>query len=273
MARILGYRRLNCLQIVFLYIFKIKMPVSTCIAFYLGFSRYQRNFGPRLFWRVSGKGIEEMEKFCYIYKAERLSCGQNSCMHMGKILRTEMTEMFGKYLQNLAVIITVILSSVSSNIAVQAFLHMFLLGSIFPVMKDLLKFQTLVSPRYLKRNISVFWNVCQQIQQPKKICWLLRWELYFWNVLFLWNNICQFQWQLQKCFHTQLNLPLKMGKDRVVCFFLLACTPIIDPNCTRLYEPMHQLLLGQVPFLFNCVHLQRKIAKATFFRQRVCFVL
>lgn len=89
-------------------------------------------------------------------KLNILSCGQNSCMYMGKILRTEMTEMFGKYLQNLAVIITVILSSVSSNITVQAFLHMFLLGSISPLMKDLLKFQTLVSPRYLKRNISVF---------------------------------------------------------------------------------------------------------------------
>lgn len=68
-----------------------------------------------------------------------------------KILRTEVTEMFGKYVQNLSVIITVFLSSVSSNITVQAFLHMFLLGSISLLMKDLLlKFQTLVSPRYLK---------------------------------------------------------------------------------------------------------------------------
>lgn len=62
-----------------------------------------------------------------------------------------MTAMFRKYTQSLTVIITVFLSSISSNITVQGFLHMFLLGSISLLMKDLLlKSQTLVSPRDLK---------------------------------------------------------------------------------------------------------------------------
>lgn len=55
-------------------------------------------------------------------------------------------------MQGLTVIIKAFLSSVSSNITVHAFLHMFLPSSISPVMKDLLslKFQTLIFPRYLK---------------------------------------------------------------------------------------------------------------------------
>lgn len=46
--------------------------------------------------------------------------------------------------------------------------------------------------------------------------------------------------------YSEINLLLNVGKGRVICCFLLACTTTTNPNYTRLYQ---QLLFGQVPIL------------------------
>ena len=49
--------------------------------------------------------------------------------------------------------------------------------------------------------------------------------------------------------HFEINSLLKVGKGRVNCFFLLACTTTTNPSDIHIYQQMHQLLLGQVPIL------------------------
>lgn len=66
---------------------------------------------------------------------------------------------------------------------------------------------------------------------------------YFFGIIF-----ANFSGSCRNAFTLKFNLLLKMGEG-VICFFCLACTPIIDPNYTCLDQQMHQLLLGQVPLL------------------------
>lgn len=150
-------------------------------------------------------------------------------------------------MQGLTVIIKAFLSNVSSNITVHAFLHMFLLGSISPVMKDLLslKFQTLVFPRYLKE---IFLNLkCLPANTTAKNMLAVEMRSWFLKCTISSEKYLSILVAAAKLLsHSEINLLLQMGKGRVIGFFLLACVLLQPTRITHGFnQQMHQLLRGQ----------------------------
>lgn len=173
-----------------------------------------------------------------------------ACM-LVKFAEQKWLNLLGKSVQGLTVIIKAFLSNVSSNITVHAFLHMFLLGSISPVMKDLLslKFQTLVFPRYLKE---IFLNLkCLPANTTAKNMLAVEMRSWFLKCTISSEKYLSILVAAAKLLlHSEINLLLQMGKGRLIAFFLLACVLLQPTQITHGFnQQMHQLPLGQGPVL------------------------
>lgn len=199
------------------------MPTSTGHDSFPWIFKVSGNFSPKLSWGKRDWGTRgillSLQSSTSVAELQ-----SNGCMFMVKFLEQKWRKCLGKDVQDLIVTIQAFLSGGSSNVTARAFLRLFLLGSIFPVMRDVLslKFQTWVFPRYLKE---IFLNVkCLLANTTAKNMLAVKMRSLFLKCTISLEKYLSILVAAAKSFsHSELNLLLQTGKGRMIGFFLLDC--------------------------------------------------